>query len=243
MIKYARYISETSVAFPSRSEFAGVVGWETNDAEMRAHGYLPLEGVPQEVDGKTLALTGFELVTQSTSRTVTRYREVTDYETDEKGQQVEVGKHIEPYEVVIEQDTSYIRVTSYEYADIPEPPPEPQEDISEQLEQVKDLIMSVAEKYGAEEAIMQMDDFNIPAIEQLIDQFEVSDEDKAKINYVINFVVIDIMAHLDQTWYRIWNKRVKPALNEMFKQRKAASMAEEDLQDEPTTEPCESCRV
>ena len=115
-------------------------------------------------------------------------------------------------------------------------------DISSQLTQVASLILSKAETYGATEAIMQLDDFNIPAVEQLIEQFQVTQEDRSDISYVVNFVVLDIMGKLDQTWYRIWNERVKLALNEMFKQRRGAQ-AEDDMQDEPMTEPCESCRV
>ena len=226
MIRYARYISENSVAFPSRSEFAGVVGWEKNDSEMRSHGYMPLEGVPQEVDGKTLALTGFELVQQSESRTVTRYREVTDY--DEEG--AEIGRHIEPYEVTIEQDTSYIRVTSYEYQDIPEPePPQPSEEVVQATAAIINRIAELVVSYDAIDDVKALENVNIESLLALAAQKSVTPEDMARLKEDIVLLKTDLEGKMDANWYRIWNGWLKGAIAEalrnMAQKRKAAGAA------------------
>jgi len=225
MKQYAKEVNN-ELQYAVDSDFIGIPNWRSNPQACRRKNFLPLVGEPEPREGYTATPSRWHVVQQSETRIEPRQTIVEDWETDqETGERRKVGEHTEMVDTEITIDTSYIQIDEWQYTENPpEPEPEQQEDISAQLEQVKDLIMSVAEKYHAEEAIMSMDDFNIPAIEQLIEQYEVTDEDKAKISYAVNFVVLDLMGKIRMTWYDIWNERVKPALNEMFRQRKAATI-------------------
>lgn len=237
MTQYAKYISETEIEYPQASSFAGVPHWETHDILLRRKEFVPLRGIPDERDGFQTVLDKFSFTKQTVTRIEPRREDPVTHqpfiedvmeEDPETHEMKKVGEQQVTREVPVEFDDSYITVLEYHYEELPpEPEPEQPEDISAQLQQVRDLIMSMAEKYHAEEAIMQMEDFNIPAIEQLIEQYEVSDEDKAKISYAVNFVVLDLMGKIRMTWFDIWNDMVKPALNEMFRQRAMGAQAEE----------------
>lgn len=93
-------------------------------------------------------------------------------------------------------------------------------DITPRLQEVIGIIMFYAEKYGATEELLALDDVNIESLTTLINKYEVVPEDQNAIMVKIQLIVLDLMGKLDQTWYEIWNNKVKPALNSIVQARK-----------------------
>ena len=93
-------------------------------------------------------------------------------------------------------------------------------DITPRLQEVIGIIMFYAEKYGATEELLALDDVNIESLTALINKYEVVPEDQNAIMVKIQLIVLDLMGKLDQTWYEIWNNKVKPALNSIVQARK-----------------------
>lgn len=50
-MEYAKYINSTTIERPTDAEFAGILNWRHHDAILRAHGYLPLVGEPEDRPG------------------------------------------------------------------------------------------------------------------------------------------------------------------------------------------------
>lgn len=98
-------------------------------------------------------------------------------------------------------------------------------DITPRLREVVEIIMFYADKYGATEELLSLDDVNIESLTALINKYEVVPEDQNAIMVKIQLIVLDLMGKLDQTWYEIWNNKVKPALNHIHNTRDAASAA------------------
>lgn len=118
MTQYAKYISSTAVQYPTAAEFPGVINWQEHDTALRSKGYCPLNGVPEEQEGKTLVLDSFEHTHVTTGRVEPRPVEVPDYEEDpETGEQRQTGTHTDWRETTIEIDASYITVTAWHYED------------------------------------------------------------------------------------------------------------------------------
>ena len=61
-MKYARYINSTSVKYPTKDEFAGVINWQYHDTLLREKGYLPLVGEPEDRPGFEAVPVEFELI-------------------------------------------------------------------------------------------------------------------------------------------------------------------------------------
>ena len=80
-------------------------------------------------------------------------------------------------------------------------------------------------RYGATEELLSLDDVNIESLTALINKYEVVPEDQNAIMVKIQLIVLDLMGKLDQTWYEIWNDKVKPALNHIHNTRNVASAA------------------
>ena len=98
-------------------------------------------------------------------------------------------------------------------------------DITPRLREVVEIIMFYADKYGATEELLSLDDVNIESLTALINKYEVVPEDQNAIMVKIQLIVLDLMGKLDQTWYEIWNDKVKPALNHIHNTRNVASAA------------------
>ena len=223
---YAKII-DNALQYPQASEFRGVPNYATNEPCMRRHGYLPLVGTPESREGHTATPSAWHVVEQSATRIEPRQHTVEDYEKDEEtGELRKVGEHTEMVDTEITVDTSYIQIDEWQYTELPpEPEPEQPEDISAQLQQVISLIMFYCDKYGATEELLTLDEINIPALEGLIQKYNVTVEDQSIIMTKVQLIVLDIMARLRATWYDIWNEKVKPALNNILQQRRMAAGA------------------
>lgn len=221
---YAKII-DNALQYPQASEFRGVPNYMLNDQALRRKSYLPLVGTPEEREGYTATPSAWHVVEQSTTRTEPRQQTVEDYETDEEtGERRKVGEHTEMVDTEITVDTSYIQVDEWSYTELP-PPPEPEQpvDVSEQLQQVIQLIMHYCDVYGATEELLGLDEINIESLTTLIEKYEVTPEDKSLIMTQVLMIVLDLMGKLDETWYAIWNERVKPAINDILQQRRSQS--------------------
>lgn len=93
--------------------------------------------------------------------------------------------------------------------------------VAVQLQRVAQLILYYCDRYNATEELLSLDDINIEALTALIEKYQVLAEDKSAIMTQVLMIVLDLMGKLDETWYTIWNTRVKPALNSILQQRKA----------------------
>lgn len=120
MLKYAKYISETQIQFPTAAEFPGIPNWQTHDAKLRDKNYVALEGIPEDRPGFSIVLDRFSFTPRKTTRREPRQVVVEDFdpETGEK-----TGEHTEMRDTDIEVDVSYITVLEHHYVPIPEPPP------------------------------------------------------------------------------------------------------------------------
>lgn len=105
---YAKVVNNT-LAYPDGGEFAGVANWETCEPALREAGYMPLVGAAEQRDGYTATPSAWEVVAQSETRVEPR-------------QVVAGGTEMVDTEIVV--DTSFIRVTAWNYEPIPEPEPE-----------------------------------------------------------------------------------------------------------------------
>lgn len=229
MTQYAKYISETEIEYPQAASFAGVPHWETHDVLLRRKGFVPIRGIPDERDGFQTVLDRFSFTEQKKTRVEPRQKTVDVMEKDEEtGEMKKVGEQTIMEDTEIELDDSYITVLESHYEELP-PPPEPEQpvDVTPQLRQVTDLILFYCDKYGATAELLALDDINITTLEGLIDKYEVTPEDEAMIMSKALLIVLNLMGKLQATWYDIWNERVKPALNEMFRQRTRGAQAEE----------------
>lgn len=99
----------------------------------------------------------------------------------------------------------------------------PQEDgdITASLQKLTELIMAKAEKYGATQELLSMDEVNIESLDALIAKYNVTSDDKNDIMFRVQMIAFDIMAKLRMTWYDIWNEKVKPVLNNMSRKKQA----------------------
>ena len=214
-----------SLQFATDSEFRMIPNWRTNEAAVRRKGYLPLVGTPEEREGYSATPSRWHVVEQSTIRVEPRQQTVEDYEEDpETHESRKVGEHTEMVDTEITVDTSYIQIDEWEYTELP-PPPEPEQpvDVSEQLQQVIQLIMHYCDVYGATEELLGLDEINIESLTALIEKYEVTPEDKSLIMTQVLMIVLDLLGKLDETWYALWNERVQPAINDILQQRRSQS--------------------
>ena len=223
MTQYAKYISETEIQYPQASSFAGVPHWETHDILLRRKGFVPLRGIPEERDGFQTVLDRFIFTEQKKTRVEPRQKTVDVMEKDEEtGEMKKVGEQTIMEDTEIEFDDSFITVLDYHYTELPpEPEPEQPEDISTQLQQVVDIILYYCDKYTATEELLALDDVNIQSLTNLIEAHNVLPEDQSAIMVKVQLIVLDLMGKLNETWYTIWNNRVKPVLNNIHKTRSA----------------------
>ena len=225
MTQYAKFISETEIEYPQASDFPGVPHWDTHDLALRRKKFVPLENVPEDREGFQTVLDRFSFTEQKKTRVEPRQKTVDIMEKDEEtGEMKKVGEQTIMEDTEIEFDDSYITVLEYHYEELP-PPPEPEHpvDVSEQLQQVIQLIMHYCDIYGATEELLGLDEINIESLTALIEKYEVTPEDKSLIMTQVLMIVLDLMGKLDETWYAIWNERVKPAINDILQQRRSQS--------------------
>lgn len=105
---YAKIVNDT-LAYPEAGEFAGVTNWETCEPALRGAGYMPLVGEAEQREGYTATPSAWEVVAQSETRIEPR-------------QVVAGGTEMRDTEITV--DTSFIRVTAWDYTQIPTPEPE-----------------------------------------------------------------------------------------------------------------------
>lgn len=221
-----------SLQFATDSEFRMIPNWRTNEAAVRRKGYLPLVGTPEQREGYSATPSAWHVVQQFTTRIEPRredpvtkkpFMEDIMEEDPETHEMKKVGERQVTREVPVEFDTSFIQVDSWEYQELPpEPEPKQPEDISDQLQQVINLIVFYCDKYGATEELLSLEDVNIATLTALIQKYEVTSEDQSAITNQILLIVLDIMGKLNATWYTIWNDTVKPALNHIHQTWSAA---------------------
>ena len=126
MLKYAKYISETQIQFPTAAEFPGIPNWQTHDKKLRDKGYVALEGVPEDRPGFSTVLDRFSFTPKKTTRREKRQVLVEDWEEDpETHERRKTGEHYEMQDQDIEVDVSFITVLEYHYEELPAPEPEP----------------------------------------------------------------------------------------------------------------------
>ena len=109
-----------TLQYPTASEFPGVPNWQTHDALLRRHGYMPLVGEAEPREGYNAVPATWHAVTQSETRIEPRQVLVPDIdpETGEK-----TGEHYEMQDTEVVYDTSYIQIDEWNYIEIPLPPP------------------------------------------------------------------------------------------------------------------------
>lgn len=122
MSEYAKFISEIEVQYPTDAEFKGIPNWQKHDPALREKGYAPLIGEPEPREGYVATSSRFALHQQTKTKVEPRPYEVEDFdpETGEK-----TGTHTEWRDTPITVDDSWIEITDWTYAPIPEPEPAP----------------------------------------------------------------------------------------------------------------------
>ena len=121
-MQYAKIVHD-ALQYPTSPEFPGIPNWWTHDAALRRKGYMPLVGEAEPREGYRAVPATWHVVEQSETRTEPRQVLVPDYdpETGEK-----TGEHYEMRDVEVTYDTSYIQVDTWDYEEIPVPPPVPE---------------------------------------------------------------------------------------------------------------------
>lgn len=118
--EYARFISPTEIAVPTQDDFPGVQNWRHDDSLMRSKGFYPVlfvEDPPAPDPGFVIEPTGFELhyspvtIIGPVIRTRTTTMKLPNGRTTRR-------KVMEPANVEIHQDTSFIEVTDFDYVPI-----------------------------------------------------------------------------------------------------------------------------
>lgn len=239
---YAKII-DNQLVYPNDSEFQGVPNWRTNDQACRRRGYTPLVGDPEDREGYRATPATWHAVQQSETRTEPRREDpvtgepfmedvlVEDPDTHETRK---VGTRRATRDVPVVFDTSYIQVDTWEYTEIPAPAPvQDQEDISDQIRQLVEMIQFYADKYTATEDLLAMEDVNIESLEALIDKYQVTADDKLTIMTKVQMRVLEIMATCRSTWHDIWAVKVKPAMTQALHPDTASGQEP----DEPAAEP------
>ena len=119
MQKYAKYISETEVQYPTADEFIGVVNWQSHDFALRSKGYVPLIGDHKTPEGYVSRPVKFQFSRRANERIESRPFEVDDYEEDlETHERKKTGSHTEWRDTAIEVDESFISVLEWEDTEI-----------------------------------------------------------------------------------------------------------------------------
>ena len=119
MQKYAKYISETEVQYPTAEEFIGVVNWQSHDFALRSKGYVPLIGDHKTPEGYVSRPVKFQFSRRANERIESRPFEVDDYEEDlETHERKKTGSHTEWRDTAIEVDESFISVLEWEDTEI-----------------------------------------------------------------------------------------------------------------------------
>ena len=200
MLKYAKYISETQIQFPTAAEFPGIPNWQTHDAKLRDKGYATLEGVPEDRPGFSAVLDRFSFTPKKTTRREPRQVVVEDFdpETGEK-----IGEHTEMQEKDIEVDISFITVLESHYDPIPEPEPPDTSERDNAEKAIVGRIASLALKYDALADLATLE-LTIPNLLQLAATKGVTDADMQAVKSDVSILVLDLMAKEGGTWADCW---------------------------------------
>ncbi len=151
MTQYAKIVDNQLVC-PTADEFRGIPNWQTHDALLRKHGYLPLAGEPDLPAGHSATPATWHIVAQSETHDEPRNEDPVTHEPfiedvmepdPETGEMVKTGERQVTKIVPVTFDTSYIAVDSWDYEPIPvPPPPEPEPVIYSKLKIVKAMLVA-----------------------------------------------------------------------------------------------------
>lgn len=207
MTKYAKFISETQIQFPTAAEFPGVPNFMQHDKKLRDKGYAALEGVPEDRPGFSTVLDRFSFTPKKTTRREKRQVLVPEYEEDpETHERRKIGEHYEMQDQDIEVDISFITVLEHHYEEIPAPEPEPEPDTTERDNAEKAIvgrIAALATKYNALSDLAGLE-ITIPNLLALAAEKSVTDADLQSVKSDVAILVLDLMAKEGGDWQSCW---------------------------------------
>lgn len=204
MTKYAKYISETQIQFPTAAEFPGIPNWQTHDKKLRDKGYAALEGIPEDRPGFSTVLDRFSLTPKKTTRREKRQVLVEDWEEDEEThERRKTGEHYEMQEQDIEVDISFITVLEYHYEELPEPEPPDTSERDDAEKAIVGRIAALATKYNALAELAGLE-ITIPNLLALAAAKQVTDADLQAVKSDVAILVLDLMAKEGGDWQSCW---------------------------------------
>lgn len=95
---------------------------------------------------------------------------------------------------------------TYETVDLDTVP----DDVKAIFQQVLELIMNLAQAYGAVDALKSLKQVNIGTLFGLANQFDVKPEHMQSLITQVVMLKTDIEARMPRSWHDIWNGNLKP---------------------------------
>jgi hypothetical protein len=214
-MQYAKITDET-LSYPKPSEFRHVPNWDRNEPLLRRHGYMPLNGEPEQREGYVATPASWHVVSQTETRIEPRredpvtkapFMEDVMEEDPETHEMKKIGEQQVTREVPVEFDTSYIQIDSYDYTEAPAPSEPEQPDTAERDAAEKAIVQAIlaaATQYNAVQDIASMQDITIPALKELARQKGMPDAEFDALITKLTPYKWQLEAVEDTTWADCW---------------------------------------